>query len=487
MEKREEFGSRWGLLLVVLGMAVGTGNIWRFPRIIATNHGGSFLIPWVIFLFLWALPLLIIEFAMGKESRRGTIGAFGHIMGRKFGWMGGYIGFCATAITFYYSVVTGWCLKYLVAALLGQLNFTDGNPYWNQFINSQYQPLIFHFFALLIGGYIIYKGVVKGIERVNKYLVPSLFILLIIAAIRSVTLPGAIDGLNFLFKIKLSDLLDYQIWLQGLTQAAWSTGAGWGLLLTYGVYVKKKEDITMNSVIACFGDYSASLLAGIAVICIVFALRPTDAMELIQQPGPANTGLSFIWFPALFNQIVFGRIFQIIFFLALLFAALSSLIAQIELATRNIMDIGLTRKNAILIVGIAAFVCGIPSALFMDFFINQDWVWGLGLIVSGMFVALAAIRYGIVKFRDKLVNTEGSDIIIGNWFDIIAKYIIPLEFVILIIWWFSVAIQGNPETWWNPFNPASVGTCIIQWGLVFVAFILLNNWLMKRNFDLGEK
>jgi len=487
MEKREEFGSRWGLILVVLGMAVGTGNIWRFPRIIATNHGGSFLIPWIIFLFLWALPLLIIEFAMGKESRKGTIGAFGAVMGRKFGWMGSYLGFCATAITFYYSVVTGWCLKYLLAAIIGDLNFSDGNAYWNTFINTKYQPLIFHFFAMIIASFIIYRGVVKGIEKVNKYLVPSLFILLIIATIRSITLPGAAAGLDFLFTIRLADLLDYKIWLQGLTQAAWSTGAGWGLLLTYAVYVKKKEDIVMNSIIAGFGDYSASLFAGISVICIVFALKPVEAMDLIQQTGPANTGLSFIWFPALFNQMVFGRIFQFIFFLALFFAALSSLIAQVELGTRNIMDIGLSRKKSIMIVGIAAFLCGIPSALFMSFFANQDWVWALGLILSGMFVALAAIKYGIIKFREKLVNTEGNEINLGKWFDLVVKYIVPIEFLILIVWWFSVAIKDNPETWWNPFNPTSLGTCIFQWAIVFTVFIVINKWLMKRNFDLGEQ
>ncbi len=472
MEKKEVFSSRWGLILTALGMAVGTGNIWRFPRIIATNHGGSFLIPWVIFLFLWSIPLLVLEFAMGKESRKGTIGAFGTIMGRGFGWMGGYVGFCATAITFYYSVVMGWCLKYLVASILGELNFSDGLPYWNHFIGTKYQPLIFHFFSMLIGSYIIYRGVVRGIEKVNKYLIPSLFILLVIAAIRSITLPGASSGLNFMFKVKLSDLLDYKIWLQGLTQSAWSTGAGWGLLLTYAVYVKKKEDIVLNSIITGFGNNSASLLAGISVVCIVFALRPAEAMDLIQQTGPANTGLSFIWFPALFNQMVFGRIFQVIFFLALSFAALSSLIAQIELATRNVMDIGLSRKNSIMIVGISAFIFGIPSALYIRFFENQDWVWGLGLLVSGMFIALAAIKYGVVKFRDNLVNTIGNEVTVGKWFDFIVKFLIPLEFLFLIVWWFSVAISGNPRTWWNPFFPGSVGTCVLQWGLIFIIFIL---------------
>jgi len=481
MEKKELFTSRIGLLMASLGMAVGTGNIWRFPRIIAKYGGGSFLIPWIIFLFLWSIPLLILEFSMGKGARKGTVGAFGTIMGKKFGWMGAYVGFCAMAIMFYYSVVTGWCIKYITASITGKVFLQEGLTYWNSFIATQYQPLFFHFCAMLIGSFIIYKGV-RGIEKANKFLIPSLFVLLLIAMVRALTLPGAVEGVNYLFTPKLSELFNYEIWLQALTQSAWSTGAGWGLILTYAVYMKQKEDIVLNSGIIGFGDYTVSLIAALAIVPVVFAIGSAyaDPVELLQESGPANTGLTFIWIPQLFNQMAGGRFFLIMFFLALSFAAVSSLISMIELTTRIFMDMGLTRKRAIIMVGSVAFILGIPSALSMGFFENQDWVWSVGLTMSGFFIALAAIKYGVKRFRENFINLEGNDINLGRFFDVIV-FLIPVQFVLLIWWWFSQA--GG---WTDIFSSFSVGTCLFQWGLAIIIFIAVNKWLMRRTFE-GEK
>ncbi|KPK95961.1 hypothetical protein AMJ80_02715 [bacterium SM23_31] len=480
MEKKELFTSRIGLLLASLGMAVGTGNIWRFPRIIAKYGGGSFLIPWIIFLFLWSIPLLILEFSLGKGARKGTAGAFGAIMGKKFGWMGTYVGFCAMGIMFYYSVVTGWCIKYVTASITGKVFLQQGREYWDSFIATQYQPLFFHFCAMLIGSYIIYKGV-RGIEKANKFLIPSLFVLLLIAMVRSLTLPGAVEGVNYLFTPKLSELFNYEVWLQALTQSAWSTGAGWGLILTYAVYMKQKEDIVLNSGIIGFGDYTVSLIAALTIVPVVFALGSAyaDPVQLVQEPGPANTGLTFIWIPQLFNQIAGGRFFLTLFFLALSFAAVSSLISMIELTTRIFMDMGLTRKKAIIMVGSVAFVLGVPSALSMGFFENQDWVWSLGLMLSGFFIALAAIKYGVKRFRENFINLEGNDINLGRFFDVIV-FLIPVQFVVLIWWWFSQA--GG---WTDIFSSFSVGTCLLQWGLAIIIFIAINKWLMNQTFE-GE-
>ncbi|MFC1555381.1 sodium-dependent transporter [candidate division KSB1 bacterium] len=460
-------------------MAVGTGNIWRFPRIIAQNEGGSFLIPWLIFLFLWSIPLLILEFSFGRAARKGTIGAFGKIMGKKFGWMGAYVGFCAMGIMFYYSVVTGWCFKYLFSSLSGSVLGQDGVSFWNSFVSTQYQPVLFHFMAMLIGGYIVYRGV-RGIEKANKFLIPSLFLLLIVAMLRSVTLDGALAGINYLFTPQWSDLLDYKIWLEALTQSAWSTGAGWGLLLTYAVYMKQKEDIVLNSGIIGFGDYGISLIAALAIVPVVFALRPEEAVVLVQEPGPASTGLTFIAIAELFNQMAGGRIILVLFFLALSFAAVSSLISMIELTTRIFIDLGMIRKKAIIVVGSFAFLLGVPSALSMGFFENQDWVWGVGLLVSGFFFAMAAMKFGVRQFREKYINHEGNDINLGRFFDYII-FLIPVQFVVLIWWWFSKA--GG---WTDIFSSYSVGTCLLQWGLALVLFISLNKWLMKRTFK-GEK
>ena len=218
--------------------------------------------------------------------------------------MGGFIGFCTMAIMFYYSVVMGWCVKYFIAAVTGGLNNVNGLIYWTTFSSTQFQPIIFHFISISIGAFIIFKGVIKGLEKANKFLIPALFLLIIIGTLRALSLPNAVQGLNFFFNPEWKLLLDHKVWLNALTQSAWSTGAGWGLLLTYGVYLKKKEDIVVNSFVTGFGNNSASLLIGLMIFPAVFALAPQMGLipeEIIREAGPANTGLAFIWIPALFS------------------------------------------------------------------------------------------------------------------------------------------------------------------------------------------
>ncbi|MBU0558537.1 MAG: sodium-dependent transporter [Bacteroidetes bacterium] len=483
MKHREFFSSRWGLIISTLGIAIGTGNIWRFSRVVAQNGGGSFLIPWVIFLLIWSLPLIIAEFALGKSTRFGPIGAIAKTAGKKYAWMGAFIAFVSTAIMFYYSVVTGWCIKYFVSAVFGNLlNQTDYLLYWNEF-SSSYSPLIFHFAAMFICAAIIFRGVVNGIEKANKVLVTSLIIILFILLFRAITLPNAMEGLKYFFTPKMEYILDYKVWLNALTQNAWDTGAGWGLILTYAVYMKRNEDISINASLIGFGNNSISLVAGITIFSTVFALSSVDAMNQITQSGPANTGLTFIYLPLLFNNIssnpLLNTLFASIFFLALSFAALSSLISLMELTTRTFIDFGFNRKKAIMLVAGIGFLFGVPSALDINFFTNQDWVWGVGLILSGAFIAFAIIKFGVDKFRVEIINGEGSDIKIGKWYNVIIKYLIPAQVVVLLSWWLISSVSWDPD-WLNPFNTENAGTCLFQWGVVIVIFILLNKKINQK-------
>ena len=476
--KQEHFTSRWGLIISVVGIAVGTGNIWRFPRIAAANGGGAFLIPWVIFLFVWSIPLIMAEFAIGKKARYGVVGAFASLMGPRFAWMGAFVGLVAVAIMFYYSVVAGWCLRYFSSAATGKLlGIEDHEAFWETFIGSGWQPVLFHFLATTAGILIVQRGVVKGIEKANRVLVPTLLALIIVSAIRAISLPGAINGLNFLFTPDFGALTDVNLWLQALTQNAWDTGAGWGLILTYAIYMRKQEDVPLNAAMIGFGNNSVSLLAAITVFCTVFALLPAgEASQIIQTPGPANTGLTFIWIPQLFAQMPGGYLFAGFFFLALTFAALSSLISMFELATRILMDLKLTRTQAIRLVYLATLLFGLPSALSVDFFLNQDWTWGVALMLSGLFVALLAIRFGVKRFRQDLINETG-DIQVGRWYDLLIKYAIPVQVVVLVSWWFS---QVAGADWWNPFRQANIGTCLFQWGLAIAVLLVFNRFLSER-------
>ncbi|MEX0856407.1 MAG: sodium-dependent transporter, partial [Gemmatimonadota bacterium] len=190
------FTSRWGMLLAMMGMAVGTGNIWRFPRIAATQGGGSFLVAWVVFLLLWSIPLLILEFGLGKGTRSGPVGAFIATLGPKFGWMGAWIAWTATAIMFYYSVVMGWTLRFFAAAALGEVPSDPPAGLWDSYAGSP-GALLTHAIAMGLGVFVVSRGV-RGIETAARILIPSLVVLVVILAIRAVTLPGASAGLAFL-------------------------------------------------------------------------------------------------------------------------------------------------------------------------------------------------------------------------------------------------------------------------------------------------
>lgn len=483
MNKKESF-SRWGIIFAGLGMAVGTGNLWRFPRIVSQYGGGAFMIAWIIFLFVWALPLLTIELAIGKKTRMGVIGSFGKMMGQNYAWMGTFVTFVTAAITFYYTVVTGWCVKYFFATCFQGLIKKEPNQYWEAF-QSSWEPVAFHFIAIFIGCTIIYFGVVKGIERANKILIPALLVLLLIAVFRSMSLPGAVQGLNFLFSPNLSQLGDLKIWLNALSQAAWSTGAGWGLMLTYGIYSRKKENPILTSSTLGFGDYVASLLAALVVIPTVFSFFAGQNMaqaKVLEVMSQGNEGLTFKWLPILFSKIPSGSFFLALFFLALCFAAFSSLIAQLELISRIFIDSGLTRKKAVITVGVGCFFMGLPSAISIGFFNNQDWVWGLGLMVSGAFLIFLVLKVGPRKFREEIISTSDQKIKLGRWFDYLVMFFLPLQMVAMLAWWLWDSYKTNPGNWLKIFATTSVGTVLFQWVVAIAVFIVFNKAITKKMF-----
>ena len=479
--KSEVFSSRWGMLLAMLGMAVGTGNIWRFPRIAASNGGGSFLVAWATFLLLWSVPLLILEFGMGKATRFGTIGSFVKTIGPKFAWMGAWVAFVATAIMFYYSVVMGWTIRFFVASVTGEVPSVPPEGFWEGYAGTPW-ALVTHLVAMGLGLFVVSKGV-KGIETAAKFLIPSLIAMVVILAIRAVTLPGASAGLAFLFTPHLSDLTNATIWLEALTQNAWDTGAGWGLVLTYAIYMRSQEDTALNAFVIGFGNNAMSLLAGIMVLGTVFSVMPDAADQIV---GAGNEGLTFIWVPQLFARIPAGRFFMALFFLALVFAAWTSLVAMIELASRILIDLGMTRGRAIALVGFAGIGFGAPSALNWTstpgsgpFFANQDWVWSVGLMLSGFFFAFAVLKYGVTRWRENFINTGHSDIHIGAWWDWAVRLVI-VESVVLMVW-FLYQAQGETLTdTWTLFSSFNIGSVVIQSVVVLGVLYMLNGWLVSR-------
>jgi NSS family neurotransmitter:Na+ symporter len=503
--KSEVFTSRWGLILTALGAAIGTGNIWRFPKETASNGGGAFLIAYVLFLFSWSIPLLIAEFSIGKKSRLGTIGSFKFIGGNKYAWMGAWMIFVAVVINFYYAVVMGWTIKYFTVAASGGLSSgTDVVGIWNSYISTPAQVVLFQFIAIGVGFVIVHRGITGGVEKTNKILLPILFVLLIFIALWSITLPGAFNGLRFLFVPKFEYLGRGETWVRALAQSAWSCSAGMGMAITYACYMKRREDTALNAFLTGLGDSSASLIAGIAVICTVFGLAASvpEANNIVASSG---TGITFIHLTRLFTTMPGGIFIAFIFFMAMSFAALTSLIAGFESATRNFMDHGWTRSKSIKVVALATFLGGLPSAMiFMwvsgmatpAFLDMQDHVWGLGLILSGLFVAVIIWKYGEDhlsldswwnspdRFRRELVNTRWNDIHIGSWWSYIIRFAFPIQGIVLFIWYFAQTLYSpEVEMWWIT-GSTGLGILLVQW--IIVLFLLywfndkISNLIVKK-------
>jgi neurotransmitter:Na+ symporter, NSS family len=474
---REEWGSRVAILIAAVSMAVGTGNIWRFPRVAAEWGGGAFLIAVTVGLVLWAVPLLMSEFLMGSRSRLGNIGAFRDFMGPRNTWAGAFMALVTIGIMFYYAVVAGWCIRYFVVSSTGAIQpGINGQAYWDEFIADPVQTVGYHAAAVAFSALVVYKGIKGGLERVLKIFLPALLIILLILAFRAVTLPGAELGLRYLFIPEWEGLLSARLWLEAFTQVAWSTGAGWGLIMVYAVYAREKEDIAVNSGIIAFSDVLVGVIAAAVILGTLFAVAPTtDFAE--QALASGNVGLTFIYIVELLSTMPGAVILAPLFFLALALAGVSSLIAMFELGTTNLMNFGIRRHRAAIYVGVAAFLFGIPSALSITFLDNQDWVWGVGLLISGLLTALAIMKYGVEKAR--LEINETSDLRVGVWWAVCIR-LVPVLFLIIFGWWVYQSVVDHPETWWNPFETFSTGTMVVQWLVLFAVVFALNGFMARR-------
>ena len=510
MAKRETFNSRLGMMLAMLGMAVGTGNIWRFPRIAAKNGGGEFLVAWIVFLLLWSIPLVLVEFGLGRKTRSGPIRTFIEVLGPRWAWMGAFCVLVTSAISFYYSVVAGWTLRYMTASLTGEVPGARPGVFWNDFTTS-YEPAAMH--VLMIGAavFVVARGV-RAIERVGFILMPALLVLVVILTVRAVMLPGAGEGLTYLFTVDWANLAEPRIWIEALVQNAWDTGAGWGLVLCYAVYLRRDEDTALNAFLLPAANNVISLLAAIMVFCTVFSAVPQlideaavnprvleglgtldEAVaagrefspELLQETifSEGNTGITFIWMPQLFSTLAFGRFFMLLFFLALSFAAFTSLVSMVEVFTRSLVDAGMERAKAIRIVGVTSLLLGLPSALWMGVLDNQDWVWSVALMLSGLFFSIAVIGHGVARFRAEHLNHEHSDIRVGRWWDGVIAVLVPFEAVFLLGWFLYQSRLDDPAGWLRPFDPENVfnvGTVLFQLGIAFAVLIALNSWIVKK-------
>ncbi|SFH68735.1 neurotransmitter:Na+ symporter, NSS family [Tindallia magadiensis] len=329
MKQRENWGSRIGFIMAAAGSAVGLGNIWRFPYMAGDNGGGAFILIYLGFVFVIGLSVMIAEFAVGRRTGLAAVGAYKSYSDR---WtFAGVIGvISAFFIMGFYPVVGGWSLAYVFKSLTGLMSDSGAiGDAFGGFIGSPVEPLGWMLVFLVFNILIVAKGIAGGIEKAARVLMPTLLVLLAFLTVRSVTLPGASAGLEFIFKPDFSEVSG-QTLLAALGQAFFSLSLGMGCMITYGSYLSKKETLPNNALIVTALDVGVAILAGIAIFPALFSfgMEPT-----------AGPGLVFVVVPIIFAEMgAIGTLFGAVFFIALTVAALTSSVSLLEVVVAYLID-----------------------------------------------------------------------------------------------------------------------------------------------------
>ena len=357
--EREHFKSTFGVLVAMAGSAIGLGNLWRFPYMVGVNGGAAFIFVYIILVFLLCLPILFSEVIVGRRSHTNAFIAFERLApGSAWKWTGILMVATPILVVSYYSVIGGWSLEYLFKACT--FSFTQGatrdelGTIFNSFITSTWTPIIWHTVFLLLTAAVILGGVNKGIEKFGKVMMPLLFLTVIAIAVRSVTLPGAGEGLVYLFKPDFSKITP-EVCAAALGQGFFSLSVGFGIMLTYGSYTRKEANIALNSTWTAVADLMFALIASCAIMPAVFAFG------LNPQEGP---GLVFETLPFLFANMPLGGFVAILFFLALLVAALTSSVSLFEVGVAWLVEEKhLSRKASTWIVFAVTWAIGVLCSL----------------------------------------------------------------------------------------------------------------------------
>lgn len=474
------FSSPLIMAFALIAGSVGTGNIWRFPRVAATNGGGAFVVAYVIIMLFMTIPLMMGESVIGRATRKGLPGAFRDYMGgKKHTWFGSFVWYIVFATTAYYTVVMAWITYYMVLSITGGYIGVDKLTLFDSISNGNFIIVLIFLGLMIAASYFAYSGV-EAIEKSTKYFLPVLFISLLVVAVRSVTLENASQGLNYIFGFNPEELLSGKVWLEAITQASWSAGPGWGICIAYGVYAKKNSDVTLTTAIQGFGDMSVALLAGIAIIPSLFAMSssPDEALEILSS---GNNGLAFIGLTNTFESMAGGMIMSTLFFLSLLLAGFTSLIALFSICYQPFSDAGVDKKKTVIGILIGTCALGLPSAWNINFFNNQDFVVGMTMVVGAIFSCLALIKYGVEKSR-LLLNNQYSYVKIGKWWNVSIGFIYPILAILMLMWQLIPLVISDPN-WYNPFGVYTLGTLILQAGIVGVAAYIFNDRIAKSAGD----
>ncbi len=435
---RESWGTRFGFIMATAGSAVGLGNIWRFPYTTGEEGGGAFLLIYLLFIMVFGLAVVMAELVVGRMTQRNPVGAFKRLGGGQWplvGMMGVVAGF---VILSFYIVVAGWTLAYVFLMAHGSL--ADASPanleqVFGEFISNPIEPVLYAGIFMGLCALVVAHGIGSGIERASKIFMPILFLILIVLVVRSITLPGAEEGIRF-FLIPDWDKVSTNTFTAAIGQAFFSLSLGMGALITYGSYMPKDHNLPADASMVVVLDTSVAILAGFAILPAVFAAGLS--------PG-AGPGLTFITLPAVFAAIPGGQFFGILFFILLAIAALTSAVSLLEVVVAYFVDEHkMSRRKATIMVSLICFGLGIPSSLslgvwdakFMDKGF-MDWMEYLSvnlmLPVGALFTALF-VGWRLGPKAIKAITNEGTLPVpaTGLWLFIL-RYLAPLGILWILI------------------------------------------------------
>ena len=439
--QRDSFTGRIGIIAAVAGSAVGLGNIWKFPYITGVYGGGAFVLVYLICIAIIGLPVMLSEFTIGRKAQRNAVGSFKKLAPGKPWFLTGIMGIAAAfMILAFYGVVAGWTLEYLGKAVIN--SFAGKNPadlegMFGGFISQIIRPIFWQFVFMGLTCWIVLAGIKGGIEKASKILMPVLLLIIVILDIRAITLPGAGEGLSFLFKPDFSKLSAEGV-LSALGHAFFSLSLGMGTLITYSSYMGKNENLGSMAIQCTVADTGIALLAGIAIFPAVFAFGI--------EPG-AGPGLVFITLPNVFQQMPGGYIFSLLFFLLLAVAALTSSISILEVVVAYFSEeLKLARRNATIMATIAITIVGIPCSLSMGamskvqflgktFFDWLDYIAANILLPIGglLIVAFVGWYLGYDKTKEEITNAGKLKAAYLPLFLFLAKFIAPLVIAIVFL------------------------------------------------------
>lgn len=476
---RGQWGTRAGFVLAAIGSAVGLGNIWRFPYMVAEYGGGAFMIVYLLAMLTAGIPIMVLEFSIGHKTHRSAPGAF-KLLNTSWEWLGWLQVFTCFGIVIYYSVIIGWSLSYGLYSLQGLKWGADPSA----FFYSEYLkladsfklggfnlevaiPLIIVWIIILIS---VIGGVKDGIEKANKIFMPLLFVLILIILIRGVTLPGGLNGLDYMFKPDFSKILNPQVWIAAYGQVFYSMSIAFGIMVTYSSYLPDDSDISNNAFMTGFADTSFSLLAGITVFSIIGYMAGSQGKMVSEVAGSGGIGLAFIVFPEAVNSLPgLNGIFGAVFFLVLAFAGLTSAISLTEVVISSFIDkFHFSRKKvtiAIIIIQAAiSMIYATGGGLYIldivDAFINN-----YNIVISGLIeIILIAWVYKLKDFKD-LIN-KVSEFKIGIWWDFCLKFLTPIFLAVML----GLKLANDFKVPYGDYPKAAlIG---LGWSMPIIAFIV---------------